>query len=58
MDRIWKCADCGERFDEPDVRERREDMNGEGAWFTWIEFRCPECGSEDISEEIDDAEQD
>lgn len=48
MRRLWECSDCGEKFDEPIVNERMEDMNGEGAWFKWIEYHCPVCGSEEI----------
>ncbi len=58
----WKCADCGAVFTEPVWETRREDMNGEGAWYTWVERRCPECGSKNNDyyygdEDEDDAEK-
>ena len=56
MRRLWECSDCGEKFDEPIVNERMEDMNGEGAWFRWIEYHCPFCGSEEIEWDFVEAE--
>lgn len=52
----FKCMDCGATFDDPIITERREDMNGEGAWMTWYEYHCPECFSEEL--ELNDAETD
>ena len=62
MTERWKCADCGAVFDEPEWETRREDMNGEGAWYTWVFCRCPKCGSKNndyyYGEGEDDAEED
>ena len=55
---MLRCAECGAEFDEPIVNRRREDMNGEGAWQTWIEWYCPECGGQEIEECIGYADDD
>ena len=50
----WKCLACGSVFYEPDVYETNEDMNGEGAWYTWVVLECPYCFSEQVSEYEED----
>lgn len=54
---MWKCYWCKQTFDTPDLKSYEEDMNGEGAWYTWHERICPECGSDEI-EELEDAYED
>lgn len=49
----FRCRWCKATFDEPNIVSYEEDMNGEGAWFTWHELRCPECGSEEIDEIVE-----
>jgi len=56
----WRCECCGAVVDEPNIRVRWEDMNGEGAWMEWREALCPVCGDEQIydfeSEDMNDVE--
>ena len=60
---MWVCRECGREFDEP-VTERfcLEDEYGVGSLFSdrhyaYYEF-CPVCGSDEISEEYEDDEDD
>ena len=48
---IWHCFDCGAEFDEPNVRVRLENMDGENGWQEWHERFCPCCGSEEVDME-------
>lgn len=47
---MWRCNDCGAEFDEPNVRVRLENMDGENGWQEWREKFCPCCGAENIEE--------
>lgn len=51
----WICDICGAEFDEPLCDDFEEDMNGEVAYYRWNVCVCPNCGSEAIYEEDDDA---
>ena len=55
----WRCDFCGAVVDEPNIRVRLEDMNGEGAWMEWREALCPVCGDEQIYdfEETEDGKE-
>lgn len=60
---MYRCAECGATFDEPNIESWREEMSGDGwAWQTFTEYYCPQCGSQDIAEcygeDADDAEPD
>ena len=56
---MWRCADCGSTFDEPDEVTWKEEMSGDGwAWQTFTELYCPNCGSQEIEEDIKDVETD
>jgi len=46
----WRCEFCGAVFDEPCVRTRLENLDGEHGWQEWREKFCPECGDEQIEE--------
>ena len=50
----YRCDSCGEVFRDPYVYEMQEDMNGEGAWYTWRTELCPQCYSEAIYEYTED----
>lgn len=56
----WRCACCGAVVDEPLIRERWENMDGENGWMLWREAFCPECGDEQIYdfEEVEDEDED
>ena len=57
MMRRWKCAECGAVFAEPDEVSWQEEMSGDGwAWEKFTELYCPNCGSQEIGECIDDGE--
>lgn len=53
---MWHCDYCGTIFDEPCVYSYIEDMNGEGAYQRFFVPKCPCCGSEEIEEDEDNAE--
>ena len=55
----WRCDFCGAVVDEPNIRVRLEDMNGEGAWMEWREALCTVCGDEQIYdfEETEDGKE-
>lgn len=53
---MWVCYCCGWRFERPDVRHYREDMNGEGAYQDFYEELCPSCG-EGFIEELEEVEE-
>ena len=51
---MWHCNDCGADFDEPNVRIRWENLDGENGWQEWREKFCPYCGTEDIEDDVKD----
>lgn len=57
---MWHCDNCGARFEEPDyIEECMEDYYGVGSMFMSRTYRtmaaCPNCGSVDYVEEIDES---
>ena len=46
---MYRCADCGFTFHEPDYERFYED-HGNGIVEPWVVKRCPDCGSEEINE--------
>lgn len=51
-----KCLDCG-YIDEPILKEVYEFADADGNRGAWITYAyCKECGSEDLTEEIEDEE--
>lgn len=56
----WRCECCGAVVDEPNVRIRFENMDGENGWMEWREATCPVCGDEQIYdfEETEDEDAD
>lgn len=54
----YKCGSCGAVFDDPYIYEIDEDMNGEGAWYTWTIFKCPYCYSDAVWEYEEEDEDD
>lgn len=55
---LYECASCGAVFSEPYIYRISEDMNGDGAWYTWVVLECPYCFSEQVSEYEEEEEDD
>lgn len=58
---MYRCADCGAVFADPELRERRENLDGYLGIWNYVYFVCPECKSDEVDEyweDDDDAEED
>lgn len=54
---MYRCADCGEIFDEPEyVQECIGEFWGMPAFETWC--RCPYCDSDAVDEYYEDEDED
>lgn len=58
IDASCKCAECGAVFDEPDYKDGWTSYEAWGSFFKHNDAIpiCPECGSEDIEEYVEELE--
>lgn len=47
---MYKCEICETIFDEPFIKEWKEDMDGEGHFYHFKQVVCPICFSAHFSE--------